>query len=231
MTLQDRYFVPVCLYPHTRYRTEAGVTALFEKYIVSSREYLIIVADRLLVLDRLITGRYFTVNSAVHKARKEAEQVSSLIERIARKVGAGTVGRVVFWDEVAVTAEFGEFAPRLRQAVSADAFLAGVIEEFIDRRVKRFGSGSEPEREREHERDYLLSEVCMSVYCTEVLGLRNEVWGRPPAPEIPDPLKLLYAHRSDLVTRVTGRPTVRKLHFLYSEVDRSTDHIDNVAQA
>lgn len=231
MTLQDRYFVPVCLYPHTKYRTAAGVTALFEKYIVSSREYLIIIADRLLVLDRLITGRYFTVNSAISKARKEAEQVSSLIERIVRKVGVGAAGRVVFWDEVADTAEFGEFALQLRQAVSADAFLAGAIEEFIDRRVKRFGSGSEPGREREHERDYLLSEVCMSVYCTEVLGLCNEVWERPPAPNIPDPLKLLYAHRPELVTEVTGRPAVRKLHFLYSEADRSADQIENVAQA
>lgn len=231
MTLQDRYFVPVCLYPHTKYRTAAGVTALFEKYIVEAREYLIVVADRLLVLDRLVTGRYFTVDSAVIKARREAEQVSSLIERIARKAGAGASGRVVFWDEVAETAEFGEFAPRLRQAVSADGFLAGAIEEFIDRRVTRFGSGSSPDRERAHERDYLLSEVCMSVYCTEVLGFCNEVWERPPAPDIPDPLKLLYAHRPELVSGVTGRPVVRKLHFLYAEADRSADQIDDVAPA
>ena len=86
-------------------------------------------------------------------------------------------------------------AAQLRQVVSADAFLARAIEEFIDRRVKRFGAGSDPDWEHEHERDYLLSEVCMSVYCREVLGFCNEVWERPPAPEIPDPLKLLYAHR------------------------------------
>jgi len=122
-------------------------------------------------------------------------------------------------------------AAQLRQVVSADAFLARAIEEFIDRRVKRFGAGSDPDWEHEHERDYLLSEVCMSVYCREVLGFCNEVWERPPAPEIPDPLKLLYAHRPELVTRVTGRPVVRKLHFLFPEADRSADQIDNVAPA
>ncbi len=104
------------------------MTALFQRYILPSREYLIIAADRLLVLDRLITGRYFTVNSAISKARKEAEQVASPIGRVARKVGAGASGRVVYWDEVAETAEFSEFAARLREAVLADAFLARAIE-------------------------------------------------------------------------------------------------------
>jgi tRNA-dependent cyclodipeptide synthase len=232
MILPDRYFVPVCLYPHTRYRTALGVTTLFERYMLSSREYLIIVADRLLVLDRLVTGRYFTVNSAISKARKEAKQVVSLIRRIAQKVGANATGRIVYWDDVAETAEFSEFASRLRGAVLTDDFLAPAIEEFIDRRVKRFGLGSDPYREREYERDYLLSEVCMSVYCTEVLGFCNEVWERPPPLDIPDPLKLLYEHRPELVTRVTTRPAVRTLHFLYKEGNRSSDHThkENVTQ-
>src|SRR4051812_10646464 len=138
MNLPDRYFVPVCLYPHTRYRTAEGVKALFERFELTSRDYLIIVADRLLVLDRLVTGRYYTVNSAISKARKEAKEVASLIERIARKVGAGAAGRIAYWDDVAETAEFREFAARLREAVLADEFLAQAIEEFIDRRVKRF---------------------------------------------------------------------------------------------
>jgi tRNA-dependent cyclodipeptide synthase len=232
MILPDRYFVPVCLYPHTKYRTAEGVAALFEKYLLSSREYLVIVADRLLVLDRLVTGRYFTVNSAISKARSEAKQVVSLIRRIAQKTGADTIGRIVYWDDVAETAEFFEFASRLRQAVLADDFLAQAIEDFIDRRVKRFGAGSDPDREREYERDYLLSEVCMSVYCTEVLGFCNEVWERPPPPDIPDPLRLLYQHRPELVTRITTRPAVRTLHFLYKEGNRSADHApkENVTQ-
>jgi len=33
------------------------------------------------------------------------------------------------------------------------------------------------------------------------------------------------------VIRVTGRPVVRKLHFLFPEADRSADQIDNVAPA
>jgi hypothetical protein len=232
MILPDRYFVPVCLYPHTKYRTARGVTTLFERYKLSSREYLIVVADRLLVLDRLVTGRYFTVNSAIGKARKEAQQVASLIKRIAQKVGANASGRIVYWDDVANSAEFSGFASRLREAVLADDFLAQAVEEFIDRRVTRFGLGGDPDREREYERDYLLSEVSMSVYCTEVLGFCNEVWERPPAPDVPDPIKILYEHRPELVMRVTARPAARKLHFLYKEGHGAADHMhdETVAQ-
>jgi hypothetical protein len=225
MTSTDRYFIPVCLYPHTKYRTIAGVSALFEKYGLRSNGHLIVVADRLLVLDRLVTGRYWTINSAINKAKHEATQIVNLIKRTAYKAGARASGRVAFWDEIAETAEFVEFAKRLQDAVLADRLLADAIEKFVNGRVTRFGLGSAPEQERGYEREYLLSEVCMSVFCTEMLGYSNEVWERPPAPEIPDPLKLLYDERPELVERLTGHPTTRALSFLYAEVDSDAEHI------
>jgi hypothetical protein len=215
-----RYFIPVCLYPHTKYRTHAGATALFQKYELRSHEYLIVVADRLLVLDRLVTGRYWSLASATVKARREAEQVLKLIKRTSHQEGAQSRGRIVYWDQIAEAAEFSAFASRLRQDVLEDDMLAGKIDEFVIRRVTRFGLGSAPERERNYEREYLLSEVCMSVFCTEVLGFCNEVWERPPAADIPDPLKLLYRDRPELVARVTGRPVGRVLRFLYSDIDK-----------
>jgi hypothetical protein len=92
--------------------------------------------------------------------------------------------------------------------------LATTIEKFASRRVERFGLGAAPRRELGHEREYLLSEICMSAYCTEMLGYWMEVWERPPAPDVPDPLKLLYADRRDLIEHVTGRSARRVLDFL-----------------
>lgn len=220
MTLPARYFIPVCLYPHTKYRTSAGVAALFETFALHSHEHLIVVADRLLVLDRLVTGRYWTIDAVTAKARQEAKQIVHLIKKVAARAGAQTSGRIVFWDEIAETEEFSEFAKRLRGAILTDDLLASAINEFVERRVARFGLGSAPDQEREYEREYLLSEVCMSVYCTEMLGYSREVWERPPTPDIPDPLKLLYDERPDLVERLTGRPAARVLHFLYADAHR-----------
>ena len=219
-----RYFIPVCLYPHTKYRTQAGVTALFQKYELRSHQYLIVIADRLLVLDRLVTGRYWSLASTIAKARQEAEQILKLIKRISYKMGAQSGGKIVYWNEIAETLEFAAFAGRLRQQVLEDETLAGEIDKFVIRRVTRFGSGGARERERGYEREYLLSELCMSVFCTEVLDFCNEVWERPPAADIPDPLKLLYRHRPELVMRVTGRPVARVLHFLYSDIHKEVNH-------
>ena len=37
-----RYFIPACLYPHTKYRTRAGVMALFQKFALEGNEYMIV---------------------------------------------------------------------------------------------------------------------------------------------------------------------------------------------
>ena len=120
-------------------------------------------ADRLLVLDRLMSGRHWTIGGAFEKARREAREIFNLIKRASHKFGAHTRGRVAYWDEIAETAQFAEFAQRLRSEVLANSVLSAAIEEFVDRRVKRFGLGSAPDRERDYEREYLLSEVCMSL--------------------------------------------------------------------
>jgi hypothetical protein len=148
------------------------------------------------------------------KARREAKQIFNLIRRISQKVGAQNRGRIVYWDEIAGTERFTDFAKRMRDKFLAEKSLSTSLDEFVSRRVKRFGLGF-PERERNHEQEYLLSEVCMSVYCTEVLGYRVEIWERPPAPDVPDPLKLLYDSCPDLVANVTGHSVTRVLAFLY----------------
>lgn len=185
MSPAARYFIPVCLYPHTKYRTHAGMADLFHKYALRSHEYLIVIADQLLVLDRLVTGRYWSIASATRKARQEAEQVFRLTKRVAHRAGAQSSGRIVYWNEIVETAQFSGFANRLRQAVLNDNVLSCKIDEFVIRRVTRFGLGAAPERERDYEREYIISELCMSIFCTEVLGFSNEVWERPPAADIP----------------------------------------------
>jgi tRNA-dependent cyclodipeptide synthase len=217
MPSEPRYFIPVCLYPHTKYRTAAGVRTLFDKYALRDHDHLIVVADRLLVLDRLVTGRYWTVSSAVNKAKHEAKQILSLISRVSKGAGAQARGTVVCWDEIAETAQYSDFAQRLQHAILSDQLLTETIQAFVERRVGRYGLGASPEREQGYELEYLLSEVSMSVFCTEMLGFPDEVWERPPPADVPDPLKWLYGKRHELVTRLTGRPATRVLTFLFPD--------------
>ena len=72
MEPRKKFFVPVCLYPHTKYRTRDGLEALFEKYSFAENQHVMVVADRLLALDRIVTGRYALPKNVYLKARKEA---------------------------------------------------------------------------------------------------------------------------------------------------------------
>jgi hypothetical protein len=218
--MTDRYFVPICLYPHTAYRTHDGVEYLFEKYELQQHDYMIVIADRLLALDRLVTGRYWSVDTVYVKAKQEAGQIHNLIAKVSHRAEAHERGSIAYWDEIVSHWRFEEFSIRMRDEVLADQLLRTALDEFVSRRVSRFGLGSNLQREREFEREYLLGEVCMSVFCTEVLGYCIEVWERPPAPDLPDPLKLLYDSRPEVVARATGHPPRRVLRFLYDERGR-----------
>ena len=215
MQSSSKYYVPVCLYPHTKYRTRAGLDDLFEKYSLSENPCLIVVADRLLALDRLVTGRYWQPANVVKTARRDAEQVFRLIRRTAAAHGTGEACRICYWDDVADDQGYIGFAAQLQAAINADPGMSEQIDRFVSNRTDRFGDKANPERAAEAEREYLLSEVTMSVFSTEMLGYAVEVWERQPAADIPDPLKFLYEQHVALVTGTTEKPAVRRLDFLY----------------
>lgn len=215
MATASSYYVPICLYPHTQYRTQKGLAALFDKYQLNSHDHLIVVADRLFGLDNLLTGRYWSADAVFDKARREAKQVFSLISKTSHKFGANGNGKIVYWDEIAQTDRYKQFSEAQRRRVLAEPALREALEDFVSRRVERFGLDPSRERERELEREYLLCELCMSVYCTELLDYWVEVWERPPAADIPDLLRLLYEKHAGLLADILGRPPRRVLDFLF----------------
>lgn len=217
MQSDEMFYVPVCLYPHTKYRTRAGLNDLFEKFSLSEKPCLIVVADRLLALDRLVTGRYWQPTTVVEKARRDAEQVFKLIRHTAAAFNAQENCRICYWEDIASDQTYKEFSEKLQAAITSNAEMRGQIEAFVSTRIERFGDKANPERAADAEREYLFSEVTMSVFATEILGYTAEVWERPQAPEIADPLKVLYDQHISLVAEATGKPAVRQLGFLYED--------------
>ena len=192
-----------------------GIVELLRKFEFHLNEHLIVVADQLSALDNLVTGRYASKQAVFAKAREDAKQVFRLIGRVARKMKVHEQGRLVYWDEIGQTTEFTKFSRSMREGFLGEDLLSDTLERFVIERVERFGLGASPARERHHQREYLLSEICMSVYCTEVLGYSHEIWERPPANDLPDPIKLLYEQRPQVVVAAVGHPTHRSQHYLF----------------
>jgi hypothetical protein len=227
MEPRKKFFVPVCLYPHTKYRTRDGLEALFEKYSFAENQHVMVVADRLLALDRIVTGRYALPKNVYLKARKEAEQVMKLIRRTAKSHGSAGNAQIYFWDEMADREDYKTFSARMLNEIENSEAFSGHINKFVDTRINRFGSNATPDRSRDAEYEYIVSEVMMSVFCTEQFGYSTEIWERPIPKDAPDPLRILYADFPQLVEKVTGKPVERSLTFLFDEPAHSADLSDS----
>ena len=215
---QPRFFIPVCLYPHTKYRTRKGLLDLVGKFDLAAFDHLIVVADRLLALDRIVTGRFWNEAAVFDKARRESKDVFRLIRKVADKEGACGRCRLAYWDDIAASPAFGVFSARLLAACRAESAFMELVGRFVEARIQRFGQGADPERERRAEFDYILGEISMSVYCTEMLLYWNEIWERPLPEGAPDPLRILYEDFPKVVQEACGRDhTHRRLSFLYEE--------------
>ena len=213
---QPRFFIPVCLYPHTRYRTRRGIEDLIAKFRLANFDHLIVVADHLLALDKIVTGRFWNEKTVFDKTRREGSGVFRLIAKVSRSEQARDRCSLAYWDEIAARDHFVRFRERLLAACHAEPAFMAVIERFVDGRVARFGMGADPERERRAEFDYILGELSMSVYCTEVLGYWNEIWERPLEAGAIDPLRIVYEDFPHIVTNACQRPqTRRRLSYLY----------------
>lgn len=215
MPARPRYFIPVCLYPHTKYRTRQGILDLIAKFRLAEFDHLIVVADHLLALDKIVTGRYWNEKSVFQKARQESHNVFRLIKKVSDKENTGDHCRLAYWDDIAATDTFTAVRSRLVETCRAKAAFMAVVDCFVDERVERFGMGADPDRERQAELDYILGEITMSIYCTEILSYWFEIWERPLAADSVDPLRILYENFPDIVTTACQRPrTIRRLRFL-----------------
>jgi hypothetical protein len=192
------------------------VRDLFRRFSLAENRCLIVVADRLLALDRLVTGRYWNPENVFERARRDAGQVLRLIENTARSYKAEEKIKIVFWDEVAKLPEYVSHYERLIEGLREYPEFLGEIDAFVETRLDRFGAKADPNIAREAEREYVLSEVAMSTFCTERLEYSTEVWERR-SPIATDPLAVLYSTHGGLLRKVINANPVRRLEYLYDD--------------
>jgi len=213
---RPRYFVPVCLYPHTRYRTREGLIDLIDRFALASSEHMIVVADFLLALDNLVTGRFWNADLVFDKAHRQGTQILQLIRKTSRKHGSEDKMSLNYWDGVAEGQDFKAFSARLVAGCQACPSFKASIDEFVHARIDRFCREGAGERQYNAETDYILGEISMSVYCTEMLGYYTEVWEKPLEPGAPDPLGILYSRHPEIVREACEKEELdRTLEFLY----------------
>jgi hypothetical protein len=118
------------------------------------------------------------------------------------------------WRDIAGQDNYMGLLQRLSSVVEEDKDLAAVVDQFVVQHVRKFCWRSD-EQAAKWEKRYLLEEITMSIYVTEMLGYPRELWESPPNPQFADPIGYLYESRPELVQMLVGKRTLsRKLEIL-----------------
>ena len=208
--MSDHVFAPICLYTNSLFKTRDKATQFIDKYIVSTSNALVLVCDTLHAYSLMVRHSY-DCKKAKRKAQRQGESQHQMMSKLLRNVPNRKAIRLCRWDEIASDAGYTEVMERIESALTRDDEFRGIIAGFCAAHVRRLSYGRTGPI-AEWERRYVLSEIAMSVYVTEILGYWHEVWENVPGPELVDPLTYLYDSRRSLVLSFAQvRETRRRL--------------------
>lgn len=207
-------FIPICLYAKTFYRRKEGMKYIFSKYIGQSEASLILICDELHAYNLIIRGNCSSIDEAFKKAKGQGENLRGMILNVHKQFTDVENIRIAIWHDIAGENKYIELLKNLKKILEQDKDLRDVVDEFVTLHVRKFRWKIDKEAVKWEER-YLLGEITMSIYVTEILGYPRELWETAPNLNFPDPIGYLYESRPELIQMLVGNKTLnRRLEIL-----------------
>jgi tRNA-dependent cyclodipeptide synthase len=208
-------FIPICLYAKTFYRRKKNMKYIFSKYIQSSEAAMILICDDLHAYNLIIRGNCSSIDEAFKKARSQGENLHAMILNVHRQFTEVKNLSIVKWNDIASQNKYIELFQNLKSTLEQDEDLAAVVKEFVTSHVRKFYWRRDNKEATKWEERYLLEEITMSIYVTEILGYPRELWEIAPNPDFPDPIGYLYKNKSAIVQKLVGKKVLaRRLEIL-----------------
>ena len=207
-------FIPICFYAKSFYRRKKNMQYVFSKYVRGSEKSLILICDQLHAYNLITMGECSSVDEALKKATRMGKNMQGMSFNVEKKFNNLENIRIVRWKEIAVEKGYIKLFVNLKKTVQQDGDLRNIVDKFVTLHVKKF-RWKVDKRAVKWEKLYLLSEITMSIYTTEILGYPRELWETAPDPEFPDPIGYLYKNRHEFVKILIGKKSlVRRLEIL-----------------
>ncbi len=187
---------------------------VFKEYIQSSLSSLILMCDDLQAYNLIIKGRSYSIDEAFIKAKRQGENMMKMILNVQKQFNNVESVHIAKWMDIASENKYLALLKSIKKLLRLDKGLRDFVDEFVTLHVQKFRWKVDKEA-LEWEERYLLQEITMSIYVTEILEYSRELWETPPNPNFPDPIGYLYESRPELVQMLVGNKTLkRKLEIL-----------------
>lgn len=205
-------FIPICLYSKSFYFQRRNIYTLLEEYITKYDRALIVLADDLWAYNHIIKGGGRNINDALQIARQRGNELASMVSRCISNRHIATHIEIRRWNEIILNPEFQAVQRVIDRLYSEHDGFRDIVSNFIEFNLSRFNVDEDQEKHY-YEMRYIIEEIAMSIYCTEVLGYHTELWEKET--DSPDPIKFVYQYLPDKILQIsTAHVPKRQLIFL-----------------
>jgi len=200
-------FIPICLYATSFYYQKRNIEILYSNYISKYSRCLIVIADDLRAYNLIIKNEEENITDALVKARQKGNEIKNLvIHSLNQKEGTEIV--IKKWRDFMDKPEFIAIKDIVNNEINSNNVFNNVVHEFILFNLRKF-EVQEVLESRYFEHQYILEEIAMSIYATEILGYSTELWEKAPI-DSPDPIKFLYENSTEIVKRITNKTVLTR---------------------
>ena len=210
--IKPSIFLPICLYSKN-YKLKENVKYVFKNYIIPSKSSLILICDDLHAYNLIIRGIASQADAFI-KAKMQGENLKKMILNVKKKFTELENFELLSWNDLSSQFSFKRILTGVEDHLYKDSELEKQVIQFIITNIQKF-NGRVNLSNKKWERRYLLEEIAMSIYVTEIKGYWLEFWDSPPDPHCADPIGFLYKERPDIVKRLVGKNKLnRKLRLI-----------------
>lgn len=205
---QRNFFLPVCLYATTKYRQKSFFENLLMNLTANYKNGLILVCDEARVFDLLITGKCINENEARAKATADGKNILRMIENLLSGHNYRQLS-LSNWNAVSSSPRYAELEESIVKALANDAEFSEVFESYARALLRKLRRPKAVDIFN-YEMRYLLNEVVMSIYVSEILGFPDEIWEVKAIEKPIDPITFLYEDKKILVSEWIGKSVLRR---------------------
>lgn len=200
-------FVPICLYSNGFFLAKEHVQS-FLQYYINYDEILFVIVDKLYGHNLLIKNKVLTIETARMAYEKRGQDIFYLIRNCVRKhvtmKKPATNYVIKYWNEIADSNEYLYLKDKIIYEFDNNSNLKSHSEKFIEENLIRMINRIDDDK-KDLERDYLFSEIAMSIYLTEFCGFTDEIWEKKQLDSLQDPIEVLYQEEPEILKKIIGK--------------------------
>lgn len=180
---------------------------MYSNYISQFDRTLIVIADDLRAYNLIIKNEETSIDEALVKARQKGDEILNLV---SKTIGIADNPNIVIkkWKDIMEIEDFLKIKNVVNTTINSHEEVKAVVHDFILFNLRKFDVEADLES-RYYENQYIVEEIAMSIYATEILDYSTELWEKSPV-DSPDPIKFLYDNSTDIVKHITNKSVLHR---------------------